>query len=287
MFIPQVQPFAGIVSEVSRSTPRLLINREVVGPFASPWGGRRNDIVLKGDVITGVKRLVKLLDWTDTMTNIIEKENKKWKSNEEEENPDSSTPSLTAPTADKPNGTLDNNTRKYHTLAGNLEDKRINKNEDFAQNLVSDSTTNRTLFPERNFGKNDRTSTNNSLNNTRTFSLLTPGNARNLHLPGKDKEFNQSSSDVNENNSSQLGFRPEKDGLFSCNSVARRRPLLPFRYTHRTLPESSSGNYKCIDPSKDLASAGFGMGTRKRFDSSSSSGSDASSSCSNDDSSVQ
>lgn len=240
--------------------------------------------MLKGDVITGVKRLVKLLDWTDIMNNIIEKENKKWERKNEEEEFDSSIPSVKAPTSNKPNGLLDNNTRKYHSLAGNLEDKSVNKNEDFAESLVSDTSSKRTSFLEKSFVKDDRTSTNNSLNNTKTFRFLTE-NGPKINLSGKGKELDQSSSNFNEKNASQLGgYHPEKNSLSSCNSVARRMPLLPFRYTHRTLPKTSTGNYKCIDPGKDLPSAGFGMGARKRSESSSSSGSDTSSSCSDDDS---
>jgi hypothetical protein len=283
------------VSEVSRSTPRLLINREVVGPFASPWKGRRNDVVLKGDVITGIKRLVKLLEWSDVMNDIVDEENKKWKSENEQDlelsiRSDADASSITQPTINlstKPsNGTRENDSRNYHTLTGNLNTKpkneveknevekneveknEVEKNEaswnynTFTGNSVLNSTTKESLCRRRNLEKEDKIDVNNASNSTRTLRLLA-GNGTKFSLPGKCKVFNQSSTGFdNGKDSSQLKL-PGKDSLFSCNSVARRMPLLPFRYTHRTIPESLSGNFKNIDPSRDLASAGFGMGRPK------------------------
>lgn len=68
----QVEPFASLCEAVRRSVPRLLINREVVGPFA--WRPRVQDVVEQGDVVEGVQRLVELLGWTEEMQDLIQRE---------------------------------------------------------------------------------------------------------------------------------------------------------------------------------------------------------------------
>ncbi|XP_034385375.1 LOW QUALITY PROTEIN: NAD-dependent protein deacetylase sirtuin-3, mitochondrial [Cyclopterus lumpus] len=58
----EVEPFAGLADAVRGAVPRLLINRDPVGPFA----GRRRalDVVQLGDVVAGVRVLVDALGWT-------------------------------------------------------------------------------------------------------------------------------------------------------------------------------------------------------------------------------
>ncbi|XP_037338395.2 NAD-dependent protein deacetylase sirtuin-3, mitochondrial isoform X1 [Pungitius pungitius] len=58
----EVEPFASLAGAVGGSVPRLLINRDPVGPFA----GRRRarDVVRLGDVVEGVRALVDALGWT-------------------------------------------------------------------------------------------------------------------------------------------------------------------------------------------------------------------------------
>ncbi|XP_043961412.1 NAD-dependent protein deacetylase sirtuin-3, mitochondrial isoform X2 [Gambusia affinis] len=58
----EVEPFASLAGAVRSSVPRLLINRDLVGPFA--WGRRPHDVTQLGDVVSGVKELVDALDWT-------------------------------------------------------------------------------------------------------------------------------------------------------------------------------------------------------------------------------
>ena len=53
----EVYPFAGLADEIPRDTPRILINREVVGTF----GYRENDVILTGDLVENVDKLAKLL----------------------------------------------------------------------------------------------------------------------------------------------------------------------------------------------------------------------------------
>uniref|UniRef100_UPI0037E75D49 NAD-dependent protein deacetylase sirtuin-3, mitochondrial isoform X2 n=1 Tax=Semicossyphus pulcher TaxID=241346 RepID=UPI0037E75D49 len=58
----EVEPFASLAGAVRSSVPRLLINRDLVGPFA--WRRRPQDVMQLGDVISGVQALVDALGWT-------------------------------------------------------------------------------------------------------------------------------------------------------------------------------------------------------------------------------
>ncbi|KAM6274914.1 NAD-dependent protein deacetylase sirtuin-3, mitochondrial isoform 3-T3 [Porphyrio hochstetteri] len=71
----EVEPFASLAGAVRGSVPRVLINRDLVGPFA--WQQRYNDVAQLGDVVSGVQKLVELLGWTEEMQTLIQKERKK------------------------------------------------------------------------------------------------------------------------------------------------------------------------------------------------------------------
>ncbi|XP_057883090.1 NAD-dependent protein deacetylase sirtuin-3, mitochondrial isoform X2 [Melospiza melodia melodia] len=71
----EVEPFASLADAVRSSVPRVLINRELVGPFA--WQQRHNDVAELGDVVGGVERLVELLGWKEEMQTLIQKEKEK------------------------------------------------------------------------------------------------------------------------------------------------------------------------------------------------------------------
>lgn len=72
----EVEPFASLVGAVRRSVPRLLINRDLVGPFA--WGTPRpNDVSKLGDVVGGVRALSDALGWTVELENKMADYNKK------------------------------------------------------------------------------------------------------------------------------------------------------------------------------------------------------------------
>ncbi|KAK2853623.1 hypothetical protein Q5P01_006284 [Channa striata] len=58
----EVEPFASLAGAVRSSVPRLLINKDLVGPFA--WSRRPQDVVQLGDVVIGVQALVDALGWT-------------------------------------------------------------------------------------------------------------------------------------------------------------------------------------------------------------------------------
>lgn len=270
-FVLQVQPFAGILSEASQSTPRLLINREVVGPFASPWKGRRNDVTLKGDIVCGVKRLVKLLEWDNEMSQIVTEENENWKNRKQAEMEEKQKAKLELKESTTPsNGTQ---SRGYHTVSG----KAVTQN----------STSKPTLFPARTIRTNEKMNLEKLSNLGKNVNVSTktaaspPGNV----ISGSGTSFSgreDTSSSPNTNKTTT------NESLFRCNSVARREPLLPFRYTHRTSSELP-GKYRSIDPKSDLACAGFGLGGTKDskkadFYVDSSSDSDSSSSSSSSDS---
>lgn len=62
----EVEPFASLSGAVRSSVPRLLINRDLVGPFA--WRSRRpHDVVQLGDVVSGVQALSDALGWTQEL----------------------------------------------------------------------------------------------------------------------------------------------------------------------------------------------------------------------------
>ncbi|KAM8969468.1 NAD-dependent protein deacetylase sirtuin-3, mitochondrial isoform 2-T2 [Sarcophilus harrisii] len=67
-----VEPFASLSEASRRSVPRVLINRELVGPFA--WRPRHNDVAQLGDIIGGVERLVKALGWTKEIQDLMQRE---------------------------------------------------------------------------------------------------------------------------------------------------------------------------------------------------------------------
>ncbi|XP_039546936.1 NAD-dependent protein deacetylase sirtuin-3, mitochondrial [Pimephales promelas] len=65
----EVEPFASLAGAVRGSVPRLLINRDLVGPFS--WGSRPTDVAELGDVVSGVKKLVELLGWKQELETLM------------------------------------------------------------------------------------------------------------------------------------------------------------------------------------------------------------------------
>ena len=61
-----MEPFASLAGSVRSSVPRLLINRDSVGPFT--WGSLRpTDVTQLGDVVTGVGALAQAIGWTQEL----------------------------------------------------------------------------------------------------------------------------------------------------------------------------------------------------------------------------
>ncbi|KAM4846086.1 NAD-dependent protein deacetylase sirtuin-3, mitochondrial isoform 2-T2 [Thomomys bottae] len=71
----EVEPFASLSEAVRSSVPRLLINRELVGPFA--WRPRSRDVAQLGDVVHSVEKLVDLLGWTEELQDLVQRETRK------------------------------------------------------------------------------------------------------------------------------------------------------------------------------------------------------------------
>lgn len=65
LYVRQVEPFASLAGAVRPSVPRLLINRDLVGPFA--FRRRPGDVVQLGDVVGGVQELVAAIGWRREM----------------------------------------------------------------------------------------------------------------------------------------------------------------------------------------------------------------------------
>jgi len=76
-----VHPFASLVNYVRPEVPRVLINREAVGPFVRSSRDKR-DSFWEGDADEGVRRLAEELGWTEEMEGMIdegsEKLGKEW-----------------------------------------------------------------------------------------------------------------------------------------------------------------------------------------------------------------
>ncbi|KLT44680.1 NAD-dependent deacetylase sirtuin-2 [Cutaneotrichosporon oleaginosum] len=78
----QVHPFAALVDRVSSSVPRLLINREAVGPFTRVKHGKRRgrDGVYLGDADDAVRELVRAIGWEEELDALIEEGQKRLRS---------------------------------------------------------------------------------------------------------------------------------------------------------------------------------------------------------------
>lgn len=76
-----MHPFASLVNYVRPEVPRVLINREAVGPFVRSSRDKR-DSFWEGDADEGVRRLAEELGWTEEMEGMIdegsEKLGKEW-----------------------------------------------------------------------------------------------------------------------------------------------------------------------------------------------------------------
>ncbi|XP_017333448.1 NAD-dependent protein deacetylase sirtuin-3, mitochondrial isoform X4 [Ictalurus punctatus] len=79
----EVEPFASLSSAVRGSVSRLLINRDLVGPFA--WGSSRySDVAELGDVVSGVRKLADTLGWMPELEALMCDESQKASKKREE-----------------------------------------------------------------------------------------------------------------------------------------------------------------------------------------------------------
>lgn len=229
-----MEPFAGIVNAVDRFTPRLLVNREIVGPFSQRWERRSNDIVQRGDIVEGVGKLVNLLGWSDSMDAIMSSAKEKWKDAASSMNVSINKASeelakgigKTKEEEQKDKVSLNNNEQKNHCIDAQ------SKNGDAMK--TNGATSGPGLSP---FG-------------TRTLHSLTNING----FTGKGLLYRTNKSVL---------FK-SREGPMSPSSMSHRVPLLPFRYMQMkdVSTQEKSEDFKVIDPGKELASAGFGLGKR-------------------------
>lgn len=234
----QVEPFAGIANAVDRSTPRLLVNREIVGPFSRRSGRRSNDVVQQGDVVEGVQKLVNLLGWSDPMDAIMNSAKEKWKDHM------STTDSTVSKASEELAKSIGKTTDCRETTPGKLPQNSNGQQ----QNGVN--------APTKNNGQATSTHRNGITNGT---TGLSPFGTRTLHSLTNGFAGN---GVLYRTNKSVLFMN--REGPMRPTSASQRAPLLPFRYTQRKelSGQDKTTDFKVIDPGKDLASAGFGLGRR-------------------------
>lgn len=79
----EVEPFASLSGAVRGSVSRLLINRDLVGPFA--WGSsRHSDVAELSDVVSGVRKLADALGWMPELEALMADEGQKASKTREE-----------------------------------------------------------------------------------------------------------------------------------------------------------------------------------------------------------
>lgn len=66
----QIEPFASLVNTVRSTVPRLLLNRQAVGPFQRvPL--RRGDHMELGDLAASVRRFAEMLGWDSEIEELM------------------------------------------------------------------------------------------------------------------------------------------------------------------------------------------------------------------------
>ena len=72
-YIIQVEPFASLASLPHLNIPRLLLNRELVGPFRHRRK-RSTDVALTGDLEECVRELAEISEWTRDLETLVKGE---------------------------------------------------------------------------------------------------------------------------------------------------------------------------------------------------------------------
>ncbi|KAG2459795.1 SIR3 deacetylase, partial [Polypterus senegalus] len=67
----QIEPFGSIINTVRPTVPRLLLNKDHVGPFKRE-ALKKTDVVELGDLTESVKKLVSMLGWHDELKELME-----------------------------------------------------------------------------------------------------------------------------------------------------------------------------------------------------------------------
>ena len=66
----QVEPFASLATMTRFDVPRILINREIVGPFKHQRR-RSKDVIMSGDLVDQVSKLVSLAGWQEELQDLM------------------------------------------------------------------------------------------------------------------------------------------------------------------------------------------------------------------------
>lgn len=71
----EVEPFANIIRGSHFNAPRLLMNRESVGPFKRAKKlDKRKDLQMLGDLLDIIDQFVEKLGWTKEFESLVSKE---------------------------------------------------------------------------------------------------------------------------------------------------------------------------------------------------------------------
>ena len=70
MLFAQVEPFASLTALPQITVPRLLINRELVGPF-NHRRKRSTDVAMTGDLVECVSKLAAMAGWEKDLETIV------------------------------------------------------------------------------------------------------------------------------------------------------------------------------------------------------------------------
>ncbi|XP_052243513.1 uncharacterized protein LOC127853233 isoform X2 [Dreissena polymorpha] len=170
----EVQPFAGIIDTVRQSVPRILFNREAVGPFR--YNGRPQDVVAAGDLIEEMVKFAGQVGWTQDMVELITRQegtftilNKK--------------PPPAPPSSQTRNySTQANRNRQTFTLY--TEDSSSEESTESESDVTSSESSeedNERIFRGNNHRKKYVSNNKNALLQSSSSAKSNDGNKRNVH----------------------------------------------------------------------------------------------------------
>eukprot|EP01126_Amoeba_proteus_P053852 TRINITY_DN6586_c0_g1_i2.p1 TRINITY_DN6586_c0_g1~~TRINITY_DN6586_c0_g1_i2.p1 ORF type:complete len:290 (+),score=52.89 TRINITY_DN6586_c0_g1_i2:205-1074(+) len=69
----KVQPFAGLINKVLSTTPRVLINMDIVGNFEEDPNYNYRDVMVLGDLQESIFKIVEILGWQEEFKELLER----------------------------------------------------------------------------------------------------------------------------------------------------------------------------------------------------------------------
>ena len=70
----KVEPFASIINECPTNVPRILMNKNLVGPFRMRSSYRKRDLSILGDLSVSIEMLTSRLGWENELNQLTVKE---------------------------------------------------------------------------------------------------------------------------------------------------------------------------------------------------------------------